>query len=165
LDGDEDAGQGPILVGTDFSPGAEAALGWAVDAALAFGVPLLVLHVVHDPAEDPGHYARFKKGQFEELERVAKDMMQDFMEEARERLPHLDEVSDVDVSVVAGLPVSRILEVAQRKHASLIVMGGQGRTALSDVLLGSKVERVTRLAPIPVTVVKTPPEAEPTSAD
>jgi nucleotide-binding universal stress UspA family protein len=33
-------------------------------------------------------------------------------------------------------------------------MGAQGRTALAEILLGSKAERVARLAPIPVTIVR-----------
>jgi nucleotide-binding universal stress UspA family protein len=150
----------PILVGVEFSASSLAALAWAVDAAVAFGAPLLVLHVVHDPAEAPGYYLREQAGEVEEHERVAGDMMREFMQEARGRLPLLDEVCRVDETTVVGLPVPRILEVAEREGARLIVMGAQGRTALADALLGSKVERVTHLARIPVTVVKTPAPAE-----
>lgn len=144
----------PILVGVDFSPGSEAALAWAADAALAFGAPLLALHVVHDPAEAPGYYARVQKGELKELEQVAQEMMQEFMAEARKRLPALRDVQPLETSIVVGLPVTRILEVAEKEGARMIVMGAHGRTALADALLGSKVERVTRLAPIPVAVVK-----------
>ena len=56
--------------------------------------------------------------------------------------------------VVVGLPATRILEMAEREDARLIVMGAHGRTGLADALLGSKVERVMRLASLPVTVVK-----------
>ena len=35
-----------------------------------------------------------------------------------------------------------------------IVIGSQGRTGLPHFLLGSKAERVVRLSPIPVTIVK-----------
>lgn len=152
----------PVLVAVDFSPGSEAALAWAVDAAIAFGAPLIVLHVVHDPAEAPGYYVP-KDGRLEEIERVAQEMMEEFVRAARKRLPQLDEVDRVETRVVVGLPVTRILEVAEREGARLIAMGAQGRTALGDVLLGSKVERVTRLAPIPVTVVKTPRRPAPSS--
>lgn len=145
---------GPILVGIDFSPGSEAALRWAADAAIAFDVSLIVLHVAHDPAEAPGYYASTSGP--EGIEHAAQEMMREHIVLAREKLPHLDRVSHVEAIVVVGLPETRILEVAGRANASLIVLGAQGRTALADVLLGSKVERVTRLSPIPVTVVKTP---------
>jgi len=147
---------GPILVGIDFSAGSEEALAWAVDAAIAFGVPLIALHVAHDPAEAPGYYVPPNDGGIHELERVAKEMMEKFIADARNRLPRLAAVSRVETAVVIGLPTTRILEVAEREGASLIAMGAQGRTALADALLGSKVERVTRLSPIPVAVIKTP---------
>ena len=57
---------------------------------------------------------------------------------------------------MVGLPVTRILEVATKTEAQMIVMGSQGRTGLSHLLLGSKAEKVAQLAPIPVTIVKTP---------
>lgn len=147
-------GARPVLVGVDFSPGSEAALAWAVDAALAFDAPLIVVHVVHDPAEAPGYYLRLHGGDVEEIERVAQEMMGEFIAGARKRLPRFEEVARVEPVVVVGLPAPRIVELAEREGARLIVMGAQGRTALGDMLLGSKVERVTRLSPIPVTVVK-----------
>lgn len=152
-----------ILVGVDFSAGSETALDWATGAAIAFGAPLIVLHVVHDPAERPGYYVRPGEKERRELEKVAQDMMREFMAAAMERSPDLAEVPHLQTRVVVGLPVARILEVADLEGARLIAMGGQGRTALADALLGSKVERVTRLSPIPVTVVKsrgTGPETE-----
>ena len=48
----------------------------------------------------------------------------------------------------------RILELADRLDACHIVMGGQGRSSLSSLLMGSKSERVVRLATVPVTIVK-----------
>lgn len=155
---------GPILVGIDFSPGCEAALAWAVDAAIAFDAPLLALHVVHDPAEAPGYYVRDEAAAGEELERVAIQMMEDFLAVSREKLPRIAALR-LDAQVVVGLPVTRILEVAEREGARLIVMGAHGRTGLADALLGSKVERVTRLAPIPVTVVHEAPEATASESD
>jgi nucleotide-binding universal stress UspA family protein len=148
---------GPILVGIDFSEGSKSAFSWAVDAARAFDTRLIALHVVHDPAEEPGFYARAGEGGVEELQRVAQKLMDEFLAEAHEQDLQLESLRSVETVVVVGIPETRILEVAEREGASLIVMGGQGRTALSDVLLGSKVERVTRLSPIPVTVVKSEP--------
>jgi nucleotide-binding universal stress UspA family protein len=36
----------------------------------------------------------------------------------------------------------------------MIIMGSQGRTGLSHLMLGSKAEQVVRLAKIPVMIVK-----------
>ncbi len=147
-------GTGPILVGIDFSQGSKEALAWAVDTAIAFNVPLIALHVVHDPAEAPGYYLRADMPASEEFDRIAQEMMEEFIAGARKQIPRLNDVCRVDTLVVVGLPVTRIIEVAEREGAHSIVMGAQGRTALADTLLGSKVERVTRLSPLPVTIVK-----------
>ena len=161
LDGDaelaspENLGTGPILVGIDFSEGSKEALAWAAEMAIAFNAALIALHVVHDPAEAPGYYLRAHEFVPGEIERIAQTMMAEFIADARKQLPRLSEVRRVDTAVVVGLPVTRILEVAEREGARSIVMGAQGRTALGDTLLGSKVERVTRLSQIPVTIVKT----------
>ena len=50
--------------------------------------------------------------------------------------------------------MTRILEVAEKLEAIMIVVGSQGRTGLPHLLLGSKAERVAQLSPIPVTIVK-----------
>ena len=62
--------EAPILVAVDFSPGSDAAVHWAVDTALVFRAPLLVLHVVHDPADAPGYYSQASEDRIELLEEV-----------------------------------------------------------------------------------------------
>jgi nucleotide-binding universal stress UspA family protein len=145
-----------ILVAVDFSPGSSAAMRWAVNAAFDFGAPLYVLHVVHDPAEAPGYYSHSSEDRTELLEEAARNMLDEFLSNARSELPRLEELCGFHSDIVVGLPVTRIIEVAEQVGARMIVMGAQGRTGLSDRLLGSKVERVARLSPIPVTIVKQP---------
>jgi nucleotide-binding universal stress UspA family protein len=45
-------------------------------------------------------------------------------------------------------------------NADLVVVGTHGRHGLSRVFLGSGAEQVVRLAPVPVLVVRTPPESQ-----
>ena len=136
---------------TDFSSGAEAAFDWAAEFAEAVGAPLYVLHVAHDPLEAPGTYVSAESETVAPIKEVAREMLDDFL---RER--HRDDLElAIHGEVVVGLPVTRILEVAEREGAQAIVMGAKGRTALADALLGSKVERVAHLSRIPVVVVKT----------
>ena len=143
----------PVLVAIDFSPDSDSAFAWAVDAANAFEAPLLVLHVVHEPATSPGYYSRSVEP-MAELEEVAEQMLAERLEKLRTKCPRAEELSELTSRVVVGLPVGRILEVAEQAGAQLIVMGGQGRSGLADALLGSKVERVARLAKIPLTIVR-----------
>jgi universal stress protein A len=145
----------PILVPVDFSNYSEAALVCAADLADMIREPLIVLHVVHDPGEAPGYYAvKGRKKQLHRLEDVAAEMLQEFMENVKKKHPGNMAIKNAQTELVTGLPVNRILEVAEKNHARMIVMGSQGRTGLSHVLLGSKAEQVVHLSPIPVTIVK-----------
>lgn len=148
----------PILVAVDFSDYSAAALLWAADLAEHLEAPMLVLHVVHDPESAPGYYKHSKKWKkhLVRMEDAAEEMMEDFVEKLRHTHPESAGLRQLHKRLVVGLPVTRILEVAKESRARLIVMGSQGRTGLSHLLLGSKAAKVAQLAPIPVTIVKAP---------
>ena len=67
---------------------------------------------------------------------------------------HPGALGSADTRLVVGVPVTRILEVADDEDARLIVMGSRGRTGLVRILLGSCAENVVRLAEMPVVIVK-----------
>lgn len=150
----KDASKRPILAAVDFSPYSERALVWAARAARSFGVPLLALHVVHDPESAPGYYqhAKNREKHLKRIEEAADEMMSDFCERIAKKHPKL--LGKLDYRMVVGLPITRILEVAKEVGAQMIVMGSRGRTGLSHLMLGSKAEKVVQLSPIPVTIVK-----------
>ena len=60
----------------------------------------------------------------------------------------------LETAVPYGQPFEAILQVAQAKKVSLIVLGSHGRTGLRRLLLGSTAERVIGQAHCPVLVVK-----------
>jgi nucleotide-binding universal stress UspA family protein len=145
----------PLLVPVDFSADSEAALVYASELATLLRTPLLVLHVVHDPGEAPGYYSvKGRRKHMRKLEDVAGDMLKQFMQEVSSRNPKMKAIANAKTKLVTGLPVNRILEVADKAKAGMIVMGSQGRTGLAHALVGSKAEQVVRLARIPVTIVK-----------
>jgi|TARA_B100001964_G_scaffold187638_1_gene208668 nucleotide-binding universal stress UspA family protein len=145
----------PILVPVDFSPSSELALEYATDLAEALGSKLLVLHVVYDPGDAPGYYAvKGRNNQMRRLEDTAADMLEAFMKKVREKEPNKKPLKQAKTAMVVGLPVTRILELAAKVDARMIVMGSQGRTGLAHAMLGSKAEQVVRLAPVPVMIVK-----------
>ncbi len=150
---DRDRSGRTILVPIDFSANAEAVLEWAADAARRYKARLLVLHVVHDLAAAPGYY-RSKKGRLRRLEETASEMMKDRLKGFDKKHPKLEIGKLAKAELVVGLPVNRILEVAERSGASQIVIGSQGRSGLPLLLLGSTAERVAQLARVPVTIVK-----------
>jgi nucleotide-binding universal stress UspA family protein len=147
----------PILVATDFSADADAALVWASRHAARIGAPLHVLHVVHDPAEASGFYRKGRRDGSETMAEAAEKMMASHIAKAREAHPELAALQSAKPELVSGLASGRIVEVAKRDGAQLIVVGSRGRTGLSHLLIGSVAERVAQLAPMPVVIVK--PEA------
>lgn len=149
----------PILVAVDFSVGSAAALRWAADLAKLVGAPLHVLHVAHDPVDEPGRYIARDSERPGPIEVVARQRLEAFLAGRRESFELPTEEEGMIVDVVVGLPVNRILEVADREQVQLIVMGGKGRTALADLVLGSKAHGVTQGSTRPVVVVKSEPNA------
>ena len=146
----------PILVPVDFSANAVTALLKAAELAECTGQSLLVLHVVHDPAEMPGYYGQVtKKKKLVRIEDLAREAFDDFLHKVRKDHPGIRPLQKCKEMLVVGLPVTRILEVIESTGASMVVMGSQGRTGLDRVMLGSKAEQVVRLAPVPVLIVKT----------
>ncbi len=145
----------PILVPVDFSAHSRAALLTAAELADCTGQPLLVLHVVHDPAHMPGYYgAVTKKKKLVRIEDLAREAFDDFVRKIRRRYPKSRSLADATTLLVLGLPVTRILEVGQRHDAAMIVMGSQGLSGLKHLMLGSKAEQIAQLSPVPVTIVK-----------
>jgi nucleotide-binding universal stress UspA family protein len=138
----------------DFSSYSAAALEWAARAATAWGAPLEILHVVHDPASHPGYYGDAGTPA-ERIEDAAERQMEEFVAKVTADVPDLG-LDSARTRLVVGLPVSRILEVAKAERAQLIVMGSLGRTGLTHLMLGSKAEEVVRLSSVPVTIVKAP---------
>lgn len=62
--------------------------------------------------------------------------------------------ADVQTRVIAGTPSEAILEFAAEEDADEIVIGSEGRSGVSRVLLGSVAETVARQSDVPVTIVR-----------
>src|SRR5262249_26077792 len=56
--------------------------------------------------------------------------------------------------VLYGVPFQEIVDTAKARQVDLIIMGTHGRTGLMHVLLGSVAEKVARLAPCSILVVR-----------
>jgi len=144
----------PILVPVDFSPHSEDALLFAADLAHRLDTPLIILHVVHDPGESPGYYTQKDPEHPHRIADIAAEMMAEFINRIANENPGQSNIAQAKTELITGLPVSRILEVAEQCNPQMVVMGSKGRTGLTHLLLGSKAEQVVRLCPTPVTIVK-----------
>jgi len=151
-------GSQPILVPVDFSSHAKAALLKACELAACIDEPVIVLHVIHDPADMPGYYGQVtKKKKLLRIEDLAQEAFDEFIQATIAEYPDVKMLQKAEKMLVVGLPVSRIVEVAKKKDASMVVMGSQGRTGLAHMMLGSKAEQVVRMCPVPVLIVKKMP--------
>jgi nucleotide-binding universal stress UspA family protein len=128
-----------ILHPTDFSEPSDSAFRLACGLARDHGSRLVVLHVVPPPQSHGEEVARrqgagYHHDLWEMLERVRPE----------------DAAVAVERRLEDGLPAETILRVAREEKADLIVLGTQGRTGLSRLVLGSVAEHVVRHAPCPV---------------
>jgi nucleotide-binding universal stress UspA family protein len=147
-----------LLVAVDFTSYSEVAALFASRLAHKLSAQLIILHVIHDPAEAPGFYVTKDKTKkyIQTMEETANDMMAAFLEKLCTANPLEEPLAKAKSLLVIGTPAVRIVEMAQKENADMIIVGSHGRTGLSDIMIGSKAERVVKLAPIPVTVVKAP---------
>ena len=138
-----------ILVPTDFSPASKAAVDYARLLAERFGATLHLVHV----CEEPVMAAAWTEGYALTL----LDMREQIKESSEKQLAQLaGALAAVPVSteVLSGAPAKAIVDLARRRHDSLIVMGTHGYVGLNHLLLGSVAERVVRTAPCPVLTVR-----------
>lgn len=142
--------QDPILVPFDFSEHSRAALKRALEIAEDPSQVHLV-HVLSDftPTE-PG----VGWGLIDDSQRLSQTMLA-----LQEEVAKSDASKDVEPHVLLGDPGSSVCDLVNVLGAKLVVIGSHGRTGLARIVLGSVAERVSRLAPCPVLVVKLDAEA------
>ncbi|MDD4102155.1 MAG: universal stress protein, partial [Kiritimatiellae bacterium] len=138
-----------ILFCTDFSENADFAFDFAVDAAIRnVGCTLCLLHVIPEPD------AQFWKGYIYEVG--------DMDAKARADIDHkIDTVYrprvpagiNFEVEMRIGEAARMILDFATRENFDLIILGRQGRGAITQWLLGNVTGKVSRKATCPVLIV------------
>lgn len=141
-----------ILVPTDFSETADAALGYAKQLATKTGASLHLLHVFTDPYAVAACAA-------EVYAVVPAEARERALDEARQRLlERLDIIEEQQFrstrGMVRGLTAPQIVAYASNQDIDLIVMGTHGRRGVAHLLLGSVAEHVVRIATCPVLTVR-----------
>ena|SRR5215471_4704376 len=136
-----------ILVPTDFSGRASAALDFALLLALQVGASLIIVHVV-EPAPYDGTTSWDVLAAQHQL--AAQSRLEALIE-GRTKMG-----LEIEAMLRKGLPWEQINVAAEESSADLIVMGTRGRRGLGRILAGSITESVIQTSHIPVLVVRSP---------
>ncbi|WP_101294056.1 universal stress protein [Halegenticoccus soli] len=146
-----------ILVPTDGSNVAQAAVDHALDLAEKYGAEIHALFVVDINAVSitlgPEQVDRLSQGQFGQMTELREKA-----ESATGYVRQLGEERGIDVVEhhAGGTPHEMIADYAEDHDVDLIVMGSHGRSGVRRALLGSVTERTLRSTSIPVLVVDYP---------
>jgi universal stress protein A len=133
-----------ILVATDFSPSADEAWRWAMNLARSLGADLRLIHVAMPmPADAP-------RSVYQDYERNAARAEQML----KERAAAAAVASGVKTLFRTGEPAQVLVEMASVENIDLVVVGTHQHHPAGDILVGSVAERLIRLAPCTVVVVK-----------
>jgi nucleotide-binding universal stress UspA family protein len=141
----------PIVASTDFSAAANRAVERAARIATQRQAELRVLHVVHPLDLYPGVEMApdILLQQEHALQAQGETQLEALAASLRERFN-----ISVTASTRIGSVHTEIIDYATHLDASLLVLGARGEHGLLDLLLGSTVARVLRLAACPVLIVK-----------
>ena len=169
-----------ILCAVDGSGHAEKAADWAGDLAARYGARLVLTYVTPRREVSPAlrHMAEVEH-LADDTPRASEDVRpatsllsfqqtlgkseaanarihQELGERILARCKHrVANLGDIEVAIVAedGDPADRILAVAEREKADLIVMGRRGLGDLKGLLLGSVTHKVSQLSNCPCLTV------------
>jgi nucleotide-binding universal stress UspA family protein len=135
-----------VLVATDFSATAEAALAWAVELVRSRGGTLTLVHALdlHGPLTD--------------FLPSPPDLDEHVQGAAAARLTELaaglgEQGMPVETRLELGVASQAIVRAAEELRADLLVVGSRGLTTVAHLLLGSTAQRVVQHAPCPVLTV------------
>ncbi len=161
-----------ILVPTDFSAAARAALDYAIELSRQFNGKITALHVsdaeklsetligleafgylssaLERPPDSPGFAPSFD---VDVIGKAARQKLEDWVAESGH------ENVQIETAIEQGRPAIRIVEFARENGVDTIVMGTYGRGPVAHFFLGSVAENVVRSAECPVLTVRGEPKS------
>jgi nucleotide-binding universal stress UspA family protein len=141
-----------ILVATDGSDGGDRAVDYAASEAKKVGCELVIVNIVEGHGLPGGLFERFTKPQSEWFRELLDSVSADILSKARERARKAG-AGAIALESRNGEIAHTVVEIANEKGASAIVIGKRGMGQVEGLLLGSVSQKLVSLAPVPVTVV------------
>jgi len=140
----------PIVIATDGSEGAEAAVGAGARVARTLGTKAVIVYV--RPSLGPLGEPYYQEKLSEQMAHARAAL-----ERANELLSR--EGVEAKEEILEGSAADRIVELARERNAPLIVVGSRGLGAVAGALLGSVSSAIIHRTDRPVLVVPTPESA------
>jgi len=146
-----------ILVPVDGSDFADLAAQRAVFIAVKHGGMITLLHVINNGSSNRSGHLRhsLKNNNKDELEQEGLSLLSQ-VKSNLQAIQAAEQNSQVciETELAWGNPADVIVEKARQGGYNLIVMGSRGLGAISSLLLGSVSDRVVKMAPCPVLIVR-----------
>jgi len=136
-----------IVVATDFSEDARAALDWALDVARDHGARIVLTHAAALAAAAPPDVVPADDGWYRALEESAREELENWAGSVRSQKVTVETVLTYEPAAPS------IVEVAESRHADLLVVGTRGLTGLKRLILGTVASRIVRRATCPVVTI------------
>lgn len=143
-----------ILVPVDFSPSSHAAVESAADLAHHFAAAVHLVHVVpmFSPSTLPDYFSESK---FTEDAKAAAE---------RQFAAAIADLTSRGIKVTSSVEVGEdvatvILESVEHEKADLVVISTHGLTGWHPLVFGSIAEKIMKLVPCPVLLLRTPKPA------
>jgi nucleotide-binding universal stress UspA family protein len=146
-----------ILVPTDFSPDADAAVEKAVDIAAQFNAKVLLLHVIEENIKQCAidYYIDYClsdefTAQFEnEIKKAATERLEKQISAIKGR-----KKVEISYKISRGIPSEVILDEQIAVGSDLIVIASHGRTGLKTYPMGSVSSKIVNSAKCPVLLIR-----------
>jgi nucleotide-binding universal stress UspA family protein len=146
-----------ILVPIDGSPTAARGLDEAIALAKELNATIRLLHLTSDFAlmvemSSAIDFEKYREG----LNEFGRNLLSTASEAAAKRGVSAETAMN---ELRGGRVADAIVEEARKARCDLIVIGTHGRRGASRVMLGSDAEKVVRMSPVPVLLVREPASA------
>jgi universal stress protein A len=142
-----------ILVPTDFSKFADAALKKAVEIATPSKTNIYLLHVIDEHIQQCAVDYCLSQELVKQLEKESVKASKEKLKQEAKAIVKANKIN-VIFDVKKGVPAEVILDEQKAKKIDLIVIASHGKTGILKQLMGSVADRVVKGSKCPVMVVK-----------